>query len=100
RGARNLDVDAVAAVGDGGGARWIGPDQVPLDQAGGPDVDAVVAVARDRVARAGRRPADRRGRRPGGDADEGIGDGGVARRIRADQVPLHQAGRIELDAEP
>ena len=41
RGARGVDINAVAVVGHGGGAGRVGADQVALDQARRVDVDAV-----------------------------------------------------------
>ena len=54
-----VDLDAVGAVGDRGGARGIGADEVARDHVAGRaragDLDAVTGVARDDVAGPGRR---------------------------------------------
>src|SRR5262249_29715318 len=62
--ADRLDADAVAAVGDGGGAVLVGADEVAADAgvAGAEQEHAVVGVAGDDVAPGRGRAADARGR--------------------------------------
>src|SRR5581483_2341704 len=61
RGTRLTDVDADVS-GQGGGAGRVGPDQVPFDEAGGLDVDAVIGVPGEDVGGGRGGPADRTSR--------------------------------------
>src|SRR5207247_1576937 len=54
------EIDAVTQVAQGGGAGRVGADEIPLDQRSRVcDYDSIAVVARDEIARAGGRAADR-----------------------------------------
>ncbi len=101
--AGRVDQHAETAVGNGGGARGVQPDVIALDHVGRRrlgNIHAVAAVARDDVASAGRRAADRAGVVPSQeDALVGIADLGDAVGAEADEVALDGGGAAAVDED-
>src|SRR5207244_1845846 len=98
------DVDAVAAVGEGGAAVLGGADAVALDDvavaAEVHDADAEAAVAGDDVAGPGGADGVARGATGQDHADAGVAQPGRAVRGRADVVAGHDVARGPRAVDP
>src|SRR5207302_5964937 len=100
-----VEVDAARTVRERRARRDVEPDQIALHQVrrrpGQVQLDAVVAVARDDVARGGRRPADRVRVRAGEELDAvvRVRNGRYAGQVDPDEVPGDDVGRCVVAAQ-